>query len=135
MAKSSSPRARPSRAKPLPSDQPDVDAAEPEQTEAQPVAEAAAKAPAPAKKLRPIDLIAGAKRQLKELTGYPVDSVTGFHKSDDGWALTVAVIELNRIPTATDVLAEYVVDLDADGDITAYRRGRRFYRGEVGEVE
>lgn len=93
------------------------------------------KAPAPAAKLRPIDLIAGAKRQLKELTGYPVDSVAGLGKSDDGWALTVTVVELNRIPAATDVLAEYEVDLDEAGDITGYRRGRRFHRGEVGGVE
>lgn len=97
--------------------------------------EAAAAAVAPARKLRPIDLVAAAKEQLKELTGYAVDSVAGFKQSDDGWSLTVTVLELNRIPTATDVLAEYVVDLDAEGDITGYRRGRRFYRGEVGAAE
>ena len=91
--------------------------------------------PAPAKKLRPVELIAGAKEQLRELTGYAVDSVAGFQKSDDGWSLTVTVLELNRIPVATDVLAEYVVDLDAEGDVTSYRRGRRFYRGEVGTIE
>lgn len=86
-------------------------------------------------KCRPIDLIEGAKRQLKELTGYPVDSVAGFAGSGDGWSLTVTVVELSRIPAATDVLAEYVVDLDASGDITAYRRGRRFHRGDVGDME
>lgn len=95
--------------------------------------EAAASA-APVKR-RPIDLIEGAKRQLKELTGYPVDSVAGFAGSGDGWSLTVTVVELNRIPAATDVLAEYVVDLDASGDIFAYRRGRRFHRGDVGDME
>lgn len=109
------------------SERTDAPAAKPAETEPP--------SPAPVKKLRAIDLIAGARQQLKELTGYEIDSVAGFHKSDDGWALTVTVLELNRIPTATDVLAEYIVDLDADGDITAYRRGRRFYRGEVGTVE
>lgn len=92
-------------------------------------------APPPPVKLRPIDLIESAKRQLKELTGYPVDSVAGFAKNGDGWALTVTVIELTRIPAAADVLAEYVVDIDAAGDVVGYRRGRRFHRGDVGSPE
>ena len=84
---------------------------------------------------RPIELIEEAKRQLKELTGYPVDSVSEFVRSDDGWRLTVTVVELNRIPPATDVLAEYVVGLDRAGDIVDYRRGRRYFRDQVGEPE
>ncbi|WP_310619230.1 gas vesicle protein GvpO [Flexibacterium corallicola] len=84
---------------------------------------------------KPVSLIAGAKLQLKELTGYPVDSIAEFKQIEGGWSLTSTVIELERIPSSTDVLAEYLIDLDPNGDIISYRRGRRFYRGDVGAME
>ncbi len=84
-------------------------------------------------RLRPVDLIEKAKGQLKELTGYPIDSVSEFGRVEDGWRMTITVVELSRIPPATDVLAEYVVGLDKTGDIIDYRRGRRYFRDQVGE--
>ena len=84
---------------------------------------------------RAIDLIEEAQRQLKLMTGYPIDSVAEFRKTDDGWELTVTAVELERIPPSTDVLAEYVVGLDKEGDIVDYRRGRRYYRDQVGMSE
>ena len=95
----------------------------------------AASAPTPVVKRRPIDLIQETQKQLQQMTGYPVDSVSEFRKMEDGWRLTVTVVELERIPAATDVLAEYVAVLDGDGDIVDYRRGRRYYRDQVGEPE
>lgn len=84
-------------------------------------------------RLRPVDLIEKAKGQLKELTGYPIDSVSEFGRVEDGWRMTITVVELSRIPPSTDVLAEYVVGLDRTGDIIDYRRGRRYFRDQVGE--
>ena len=82
---------------------------------------------------RPVELIARAKEQLRCLTGYGVDSVSGFAKADDGWHLSITVVELHRIPAITDVLASYAVDLDEAGDIVSYHRGRRYFRDQVGE--
>src|SRR5262245_13575763 len=82
---------------------------------------------------RPVDLIARAKEQLRMLTGYGVDSVSGFTTSEGGWHLSVTLVELHRIPPVTDVLAGYEVDLDAAGDIVSYRRGRRYFRDQVGD--
>src|SRR5262245_42248108 len=82
---------------------------------------------------RPVELIARAKEQLRILTGYGVDSVAGFTKSDGGWHLSVTMVELHRIPPVTDVLAGYEVDLDAAGDIVSYRRGKRYFRDQVGD--
>lgn len=106
-----------------------------EASEATPVLIAEAEAPASPTPRRPIDLVADVKRHLKTFTDYPVDSVSGFGKADDGWRLTVTVVELNRIPPATDVLADYEVSLDAAGDIVNYRRGRRYFRDQVGGPE
>ena len=82
---------------------------------------------------RPVELIARAKDQLRVLTGYRVDSVSGFTKSDGGWHLSVTMVELPRIPPVTDVLAGYEVELDAAGDIVSYHRARRYFRDQSGD--
>jgi Gas vesicle synthesis protein GvpO len=79
------------------------------------------------------DLVARAKEQLHGLIGYKIDNIASFNKADRGWHLAVTVIELHRIPAATDVLAEYDVDLDENGNLTGYHRGKRYYRDQVGE--
>ena len=89
--------------------------------------------PAPRPARRPVELIARAKDQLRVLTGYRVDCVSGFTKSDGGWHLSVTMVELHRIPPVTDVLARYEVELDAAGDIVSYHRGRRYFRDQVGD--
>ncbi len=108
---------------------------EPEAPGTSPAGPEQGEAPSASAGRRPVDLIDEAKRQLTKLTGYPVDSVVGFSKTDEGWRLTVTVVELNRIPPATDVLAEYVVGLDEAGVVVDYRRGRRYFRDQVGEPE
>lgn len=96
------------------------------------VQEAKPREKAPARR-QPAELIARAKEQLHGLVGYNVDSVAGFAKADGGWHLSVTVIELHRIPAATDVLASYEVDLDDIGNIVSYHRGRRYFRDQVGD--
>jgi hypothetical protein len=76
--------------------------------------------------------IAGeAVRQLSELTNRQVEGVTALHKNDDGWHVELEVLELQRIPTTTDVLATYEVSLDSSGEMEGYRRVRRYVRGQA----
>ncbi|MFI5016039.1 MAG: gas vesicle protein GvpO [Hyphomicrobiales bacterium] len=82
---------------------------------------------------RPVELISRAKEQLRDLTGYGVDSVSDFAKADGGWHMSVTVVELHRIPAATDVLASYAVDVDEAGDIVSYHRSKRYFRDQVGD--
>lgn len=72
-----------------------------------------------------------AMQQFAELTGRTPDSVTGARslENGDGWSVLVDVVELERIPASTSVLATYRVDLDGDGSITGYERLRRYTRG------
>lgn len=84
-------------------------------------------------KWRPVELIGRAKEQLRNLTGYGVESVSDFAKADGGWHLSVTVVELHRIPATTDVLASYEVDLDKTGDIVSYHRSKRYFRDQVGD--
>jgi hypothetical protein len=72
-------------------------------------------------------------RQFAALTGRQSESVTGIRSLDDsnGWSVLVDVVELERIPSTTSVMATYRVDIDGDGDLTGYERLRRFTRGSV----
>ena len=74
-----------------------------------------------------------AVREVQDLMGRPVESVTGIDKDGSEWTVTLEVVELERIPNTTDVLGVYEVTVDKDGEMTGARRTRRFYRSEAGE--
>jgi hypothetical protein len=67
--------------------------------------------------------------QIAELTGKEPEGVTGVERADEGWVVTVEVVEDRRVPSSTDVLAMYETSLDADGELESYRRIRRYTRG------
>jgi Gas vesicle synthesis protein GvpO len=78
------------------------------------------------------EAIARVRRDLPQLLGRPIESVLGVQREDDdGWMVTVQVVELSRIPSTTDVLASYEVTLDQEGELLGYRRGRRYYRNQT----
>jgi hypothetical protein len=76
-------------------------------------------------------IAATARDQLQELTGSPVERVTAVGKGDDGWAVTVEVLELRRVPETMDVLGIYDVELDTRGRVTGWRRSGRLQRSDV----
>jgi len=67
--------------------------------------------------------------QITALTGKDPESVTGVEPSEDGWLVTVEVIEDRRIPSSTDILSMYEAEIDNDGELLSYRRLRRYSRG------
>jgi hypothetical protein len=75
------------------------------------------------------DGIRAAVTQFRTLTGREPDGVTGVRKTPDGWSVLVDVVELERIPATTTVLATYRVDLDPTGELLACERLRRYTRG------
>jgi len=79
-------------------------------------------------------VITRARDELAALTGFKVDSIAGFEKIDDGWRLSVTVVELRRIPASTDILATYEATLNEAGDIVNYRRSTRYSRSQTGEI-
>ena len=74
-----------------------------------------------------------AREQLEEMMGRPVEAVLGTERTDDGWTVTVQIVELRRVPNSTDVLGSYTVSLDQEGDVIGYRRTRRYYRSQADE--
>lgn len=72
-----------------------------------------------------------AADQLAELLGRPPESVSALRHTDEGWEADVEVLEVERIPDTTSVLASYRVTLDEEGDLVEYRRTRRYTRGQI----
>jgi Gas vesicle synthesis protein GvpO len=68
---------------------------------------------------------------LAKLVGCPTEGITGLRRTDDGWAVTVEVLEVERLPETTDVLASYDVEVDPDGEIVSFERRRRYLRAET----
>jgi gas vesicle protein GvpO len=77
------------------------------------------------------ELTRAAMELLEELTGYSPEAVTGLQRDDDSWLVSVDVLELERVPSTTDVIANYAVRLDDDGELLGYERRRRFLRAET----
>ena len=77
--------------------------------------------------------VAGAaRRAIAELMGRDPEAVSGVQRGDDdGWLVTIEFVELERIPQSTDVMATYEVELDDDGELTGYRRTRRYVRSQA----
>jgi hypothetical protein len=85
-------------------------------------------------KLAARDAVVRVREELPELLGRPIESVLGVERGEDaGWQVSVAVVEMSRIPSTTDVLGTYVVTLDDDGEIAGYRRQRRYHRSQADE--
>lgn len=75
-----------------------------------------------------------AVEQMQNLIDRPIEAVTGIEKDGDEWTVTLEVLELQRVPSTTDVLGKYEVTLDKDGELTGLQRTRRYPRAESGEV-
>jgi hypothetical protein len=80
------------------------------------------------------DIAQRAKEQLTQLTGLKPDTVSALARDEEGWHVTVELIEMERIPEASDVLASYEALLGDEGNLIGYQRTRRYYRGEVMEL-
>jgi hypothetical protein len=82
------------------------------------------------------EAVESVRKEFPGLLGRPVESVLGVEPlegDDDGFLVTVQVVELERIPRSTDVLGAYAVQLDKDGELVGYRRRRRYNRSQADE--
>jgi hypothetical protein len=75
-----------------------------------------------------------ALREIAALTAKQPEGVTEVERTEDGWTVGIELIEDQRIPSSSDILAIYETTIDADGELLSYRRVRRYARGR-GDTE
>jgi hypothetical protein len=81
--------------------------------------------------MSPVQVLREARAQLAELTGMSVEAVSSFERTPDGWSLQAEVLELARVPDTMSLMASYLVEVDVEGQVTGYRRLRRYERGRA----
>jgi hypothetical protein len=70
-----------------------------------------------------------AVRDLADDLGWQAEAVAGLRRTADGWTATVDVVETSRVPSTTDVIGVYEIDLDDRADMLGFRRLRHYIRG------
>ena len=75
--------------------------------------------------------VSSALEQFEVLTRLEPIGTTGVRREEDGWSVLVDVVELERVPVTTSVMATYRVDVDDSGQLCGFERLRRFTRGSV----
>jgi hypothetical protein len=86
-------------------------------------------------KKSPAEVARLARQQVEELFGKSVESVLAVSRDDDGWTVTLELLELPRIPDTTSLLGSYDARLDGDGDLLEARRTRRYARNQADPVQ
>jgi hypothetical protein len=76
-------------------------------------------------------VVRSALEQFSALTGQEPTAVSGVRADGEGWSVLIDVVELERVPATTSVMATYRVDVDGEGGLTGYERLRRYSRGAV----
>jgi hypothetical protein len=75
--------------------------------------------------------VSAALEQFQVLTHLEPIGATGVRREQDHWSVLVDVVELERVPVTTSVVATYRVDVDDGGELCGFERLRRFVRGSV----
>jgi len=67
-------------------------------------------------------IVKNARSELNALTGLEVSSTIEATKEEDGWLVSLEVVEKHSIPEGMDILASYETRLDGEGNMLEFRR-------------
>ncbi len=76
-------------------------------------------------------IVKQATHLMAEVTELEPVEVTGVARDEKGWSLRMEMLEYKKIPPAGDVIAEYAVQLDAEGELLSFQRVRSRLRSET----
>ena len=79
------------------------------------------------------EIIACTKEQLTALHPLPLSGVIGATQKEDGWHVTVELVERKGIPDAQDLLGVYEAILDEKGGMLSYQRKKVRRRSDTME--
>ncbi|MCL6578979.1 MAG: gas vesicle protein [Candidatus Bathyarchaeota archaeon] len=68
------------------------------------------------------EIIRKVKDEIPKLVNLKLNSVVGIVKTEDGWKVTVEMVEKESIPSSMDLLGIYEVAVDREGNILGLER-------------
>jgi len=68
------------------------------------------------------EVIEKARADLHKLTSLEIGSTVAAKRDEDGWAVSMEVIEKHSLPDGMDILAAYETKLDPDGNMLEFKR-------------
>ena len=80
-------------------------------------------------------MIKKVQSELSALTGLEISSTVGAEKEEDGWLVTLEVVEKHSIPDGMDILAIYETRVDQEGNMLEFKRVRMRKRIDTEESE
>ena len=78
-----------------------------------------------------IELVNKLVADFPPMINLPASSVVGVSRSEDGWVVSIEMIEKKSIPDSMDLLGCYEVSLDDGGKIRDFSRVRLRRRGDT----
>ena len=72
-----------------------------------------------------------AREHLTELLGRDPEEVSGLTLGPNGWKVRLEAVEMPRVPSSTDVMATFEVELDDEGELIGYHRVTRYFRNQA----
>ncbi|MGL4636230.1 MAG: gas vesicle protein GvpO [Beijerinckiaceae bacterium] len=76
-----------------------------------------------------------AREAAEAITGLKSDAVSRCEKRDSGWYAIVDILESKARVGDNDLMSTYELLMDATGEVTSYKRLRRYYRTERGAAD
>lgn len=67
----------------------------------------------------------------RDVIGCESDGIIGITRTDDGWQVTLEVVERSAVPDTQDILGRYEIEMDSDYNPTGYHRIDRYRRGDT----
>jgi hypothetical protein len=79
------------------------------------------------------EVIQKARGQLANMGKKSDDGITGLSRTEEGWTLSIEIIERKAIPETMDILGLYEMHLNSEGDLLSLERKKLRKRGDTGE--
>lgn len=79
------------------------------------------------------EVIERGKEELKKATGLEPASVIETLREDEGWRVSIEVVERKAVPDTADILGIYEVLLDGEGNLSKFKRVKLRKRMDVEE--
>ena len=79
------------------------------------------------------EIVAKAHEHITEMGKISSDGVTSITRKNDGWTLSIEVLERKAIPDTMDILGLYEVTMNNDGELLSLERKKLRKRGDTEE--